>query len=91
MSALELLFRLFFVLHGLVRFYECQSLSAIREILCVHSGHVDGRIQNEVGKDLEEHALGIYGGLREKMESLGKSHKTISIPMAGQLPRRAAV
>jgi len=62
-----------------VGFDECQSLTAIREILCVHSSHVDGCIQNEVGTDLEQNAFGIDGGLRTHVDpkNVGISHKTI--------------
>lgn len=41
------------MLHSLVRLYEGQPLSPIRQILGIHSSHIYGRVENEIGKDLE--------------------------------------
>lgn len=59
MGALQFLLRLLFVLHGLVCLDEGQALSTIGQVFSIHAGHINGRVQYEIGYDLEEHAVGI--------------------------------
>lgn len=56
LSLLIFLFRFLLVLHRFVRLDKCQSLTPICQVFCVHSGKVDGHVQQRVGDHLFDDA-----------------------------------